>query len=141
MWNTLSEMLFGKENNDSNSLKTKLPITREVNNINERIIGVDKKKNTYQRIYQIIKRIPVGKVATYGLIAQIEGTCTPRMVGYALYNVKVEMQLPWHRVINSSGRISLKEPEGNNLQRAMLESEGVVFSSGRVDLERFLWKP
>ena len=105
-----------------------------------RIIELDKKKNTYQRIYEIIKRIPAGKVATYGLIAQMEGTCTPRMVGYALYNANPEMQLPWHRVINSNGRISMSDPEDSTLQRAMLEREGIVFKSGRVDLKKFLWK-
>ena len=102
---------------------------------------MDKKRNTYQRIYEIIKRIPPGKVATYGLIAQIEGTCTPRMVGYALFNAKPEMHIPWQRVVNSSGKISLKDPEANILQQALLEREGIVFSAGRIDLNKFLWKP
>jgi len=85
--------------------------------------------------------IPKGKVATYGLIAQIEGTCTPRMVGYALSNAKQELELPWHRVINSSGRISLKEPESVDLQRTLLLSEGVVFTGDKVNLKMFLWRP
>ena len=97
--------------------------------------------NTYQRIYAIIKRIPPGKVATYGLIAQIEGTCTARMVGYALSNAKEEMHIPWHRVINSGGRISMKDPEGTHLQRNLLEHEGVVFTGNKVDLKQFLWQP
>jgi len=97
--------------------------------------------NTYQRLYAIIKRIPPGRVATYGLIAEMEGTCTPRMVGYALSNAKEEMQLPWHRVINSGGRISMKNPEWYQLQRNLLEYEGVVFKGNKVDLKQFLWEP
>ncbi|MFP4461034.1 MAG: MGMT family protein [Thermotogota bacterium] len=100
-----------------------------------------KRKSCYENIYAIVKRIPKGKVATYGLIAQIEGTCTARMVGYALSNAKPEMLLPWHRVINSNGSISLKAPEEYALQRELLENEGVVFKSSRIDLKTFLWKP
>ncbi|MEA1884596.1 MAG: MGMT family protein [Thermotogota bacterium] len=98
-------------------------------------------KTTYQRIYDVIRQIPKGKVATYGLIAEIEGTCTPRMVGYALSNAKEEMYLPWHRVINRSGKISLKDSEGYALQRLLLEREGVVFTGERVNLREYLWMP
>jgi methylated-DNA-protein-cysteine methyltransferase-like protein len=114
MW---KEKLFGKESDD-----------------------VDPKKTTYQRIYDCIKQIPVGKVATYGLIADIEGTCTARMVGYALSHAKEEMHLPWHRVINSSGRISMKDPEGYALQRTLLQHEGVIFTGEKVNLKEFLWR-
>lgn len=96
---------------------------------------------TYERIYAVIKQIPVGSVATYGLIAQIEGTCTPRMVGYALFKAKPQMHLPWHRVINSRGRISLSDPEDYQLQKVMLEKEGIVFFGDRVNLKKFLWHP
>ncbi len=102
---------------------------------------LDPQKTTYQRIYDVIRKIPKGKVATYGLIAEIEGTCTPRMVGYALSNAKEEMHLPWHRVINSSGRISMKDPEGNELQRTLLKHEGIIFTGEKVNLKEFLWHP
>jgi len=100
-----------------------------------------KKIGSYDRIYQIIRNIPRGKVATYKLISQIEGTCTPRMVGYALSKSKPNMNLPWHRVINSRGEISLKDEESMLLQKDMLESEGVVFASNKINLGVFMWKP
>jgi methylated-DNA-protein-cysteine methyltransferase-like protein len=85
--------------------------------------------------------IPVGRVASYGQIAAFEGTCTPRMVGYAMASIPSGSDVPWHRVINSRGTISLPSgSDGHQLQKAMLESEGVVFDeSGRVDLRRFGW--
>jgi len=103
--------------------------------------GMNPRMKTYERIYAVIKQIPAGSVATYGLIAQIEGTCTPRMIGYALFKVKPEMHLPWHRVINSRGKISLSDPEAYQLQKAMLEHEGIVFIGDRVDLKKYLWQP
>ncbi len=82
--------------------------------------------------------IPAGRVATYGQLAAIAGGCTPRMAGYAMASVRPEDNVPWHRVINSQGRIS--ERPGAEVQRAMLEAEGVAFSaSGTIDLERFGW--
>ncbi len=82
--------------------------------------------------------IPAGEVATYGQLAAIAGACTPRMAGYAMAGVRPEDNVPWHRVINSQGRIS--ERPGAEAQRAMLEAEGVAFSSsGVVDLGRFGW--
>ena len=107
----------------------------------KKMIPMEMKKTTYQRIFEVIQQIPVGKVATYGLIAEIEGTCTARMVGYALSNIKEEMKLPWHRVINSSGRISMKDSEGYALQRTLLENEGVKFIKERVNLKEYLWHP
>lgn len=98
-------------------------------------------KNTYKRIFEVIKQIPIGKVATYGLIAEIEGTCTARMVGYALSNAREEILLPWHRVINSSGKISMKDPEAYLLQKNLLEHEGVQFTGEKVILEEYLWHP
>lgn len=95
----------------------------------------------HESIYRIARLIPPGRVATYGQIAAFEGACTPRMVGYAMASIPAGSEVPWHRVINSRGTISLSpESDGHQLQRAMLESEGVVFDEGgRVDLERFGW--
>ena len=94
----------------------------------------------HESIHNVVRLIPPGRVASYGQIAAIEGSCTPRMVGYAMASIPEGSDVPWHRVINSRGTISLRPGSGQELQRAMLESEGVVFDEqGRVDLERFGW--
>jgi methylated-DNA-protein-cysteine methyltransferase-like protein len=93
----------------------------------------------YEAIYALVRQIPKGKVATYGQVAAILGRCTPRMVGYAMAAVPHGSDVPWHRVLNSTGRSSLGG-EGGEVQRGLLENEGVQFSAGgRADLARFLW--
>ena len=77
-------------------------------------------------------------MATYGQIAKIVGNCTARMVGYALAATPEDIKIPWHRVINSQGKISLVALE--DLQRKLLESEGIIFdNSGRVNLNKYRW--
>lgn len=95
----------------------------------------------HERIYEVVRMVPSGRVATYGQIAEIAGRCTPRMVGYAMAAVPFGSDVPWQRVINSQGRISVRGDGGESPeQRAMLDAEGVVFSaSGRVDLREFGW--
>lgn len=96
------------------------------------------KTSLYQRIYHIVRQIPAGKVASYGQIARIAG-CTAREVGYAMAAVKSE-DIPWQRVINAQGKISLRGSEGSNMQRRLLEEEGVRFNEkGQVDFEEFGW--
>ncbi len=96
-------------------------------------------KGHHERIYETVRAIPAGRVATYGQIAEIAGRCTPRMVGYAMASAPAGAEVPWHRVINSRGEISLTG-EGRDLQMALLEAEGVLFDeSGRVDLRTFGW--
>lgn len=99
----------------------------------------------YQRIYDVVRQIPEGRVATYGQIAALAGLPgQPRLVGYALHNSPSGEDLPWQRVINARGEVSPRSSaEGvENLQRVMLEDEGIRFSSrGRVDLDRFRWEP
>ncbi len=93
----------------------------------------------YERIYEVIRHIPRGRVATYGQIARILGVCGPRAVGYALNSSK-DPTLPWHRVVNSKGRSSLG-PEGAQLQLELLKLEGVtVDQRGAIDLSFFLWE-
>jgi methylated-DNA-protein-cysteine methyltransferase-like protein len=93
----------------------------------------------HERIFALVGRIPPGRVATYGQIAEFAGRCTPRMVGYAMASVPHGSAVPWHRVINGRGRISLRG-EGHDLQRSLLEAEGVAFGpDGRVDLGEFGW--
>ena len=96
-------------------------------------------------MWTAVKRIPRGKVATYGQIAALVGMPRhARQVGYALAALPANMKIPWHRVINAQGRISLRlkhwDSGSDDLQRILLEAEGVIFdSSGRVDLKRFRW--
>ncbi|HJT16295.1 MAG TPA: MGMT family protein [Thermoanaerobaculia bacterium] len=99
------------------------------------------KRTTYQRIYAAVRRIPRGRVATYGQIAELAGLeGHARQVGYALH-VAPE-GLPWHRVINAQGRISARaSSDCGELQRLLLEAEGVAFDlEGRVELTRFRWR-
>lgn len=99
-----------------------------------------KGKTLYERIYDIIFMIPKGRVATYGQIGMIAGTGA-RTVGYAMHSIKEGSNLPWFRVINSKGEISIKDPAGYEFQRKILESEGIEFDEkGRMDLKKFKWK-
>jgi methylated-DNA-protein-cysteine methyltransferase-like protein len=95
----------------------------------------------YKQIHDIIRLIPSGKVATYGQIAKIVGNCTARMVGYAASSIPLDSDIPWQRVINYKGGISLRSNgSAELLQQKMLEAEGVIFDqSARTDLEYFRW--
>ena len=97
----------------------------------------------YKQIYEIIRLIPSGKVATYGQISEIVGYCTARMVGYAVSSIPLSSVIPWQRVINYKGEISLRSSGsgGELVQQKLLESEGVKFDqSGRTDLEKYRWE-
>ena len=99
--------------------------------------------DSYQRIYKIVKRIPRGRVATYGQIATLAGLDGhARQVGYALHSLPDGVHIPWHRVINAKGEISPRNAgDSHELQRMLLEEEGVEFSlDGRIDLKTFRWK-
>ena len=98
---------------------------------------------SYPRIYAQVKRIPRGRVASYGQIARLAGLPGhARQVGYALAAL-TEESVPWHRVVNAQGEISARgEAHYEIRQRSLLEREGVVFDSkGRIPLRRFQWKP
>jgi methylated-DNA-protein-cysteine methyltransferase related protein len=98
---------------------------------------------SYQRIYAVIRRIPRGRVATYGQIAELAGLPGhARQVGYALHALPSGTTVPWHRVINARGEVSLRTSPGAELtQRMLLEREGVPFDArGRVDLRRVGWR-
>ncbi len=99
------------------------------------------KRPLYERIYSIVRQIPPGRVASYGQIARIVGGCTPRMVGYAMSALRSGSDVPWQRVINSQGKISVHgDGIGTSLQRQLLEEEGVKFNaSGRVDWDEVGW--
>jgi len=98
----------------------------------------------YQRIYAVVRRIPRGRIATYGQVAELAGLGGhARQVGYALHALTAGDALPWHRVLNAQGRVSPRaEPGGDRVQRALLEREGVRFDTGgRADIARFGWRP
>src|SRR5205085_10527959 len=99
-------------------------------------------KTAYDRIYDVVRRIPHGRVATYGQVAALAGyTHAPRLAGYALYALPEGSPLPWHRVVGAGGRLSLARVSsaGATTQRMRLEREGVTFTPrGRVVLERHL---
>lgn len=95
------------------------------------------------RVKELIKRIPRGKVATYGQIAAYAGNPrAARQVVWILHSSSGKEKLPWHRVINSMGRISLKPNYGYEIQRELLRQEGVKFAENdAVDFKGFLWSP
>lgn len=97
--------------------------------------------SVYDEIYEVVKRIPRGAVASYGRIARMVG-CTARQVGYAMAASPSGKKIPWHRVINSRGEISARSGggDGDARQREKLRREGVLFDArGRVDFARFGW--
>ena len=96
------------------------------------------------RVWQVVALIPAGTVVTYGDVARRAGMPgAARRVGAALRKLPADTGIPWHRVINAQGRISL--PQGSSThrsQRARLESEGICFRADeRVELKHFRWRP
>jgi len=92
---------------------------------------------------KIIKEIPRGKVATYGLIAAHSGNPrAARQVARILHSSSRKDNLPWYRVVNRNGHIALKPSHGFELQKKMLQKEGVVFDEdSTIDLDIYLWQP
>jgi methylated-DNA-protein-cysteine methyltransferase-like protein len=105
---------------------------------------LNKPAGNWNRVYDVVNGIESGYVATYGQVAAIAGMPgAARQVGWALAALTQESDVPWHRVINARGEISPRGgPEIVDLQRALLESEGVEFNArGRVDLDCYVWVP
>ena len=93
----------------------------------------------------MVRQIPYGKVATYGQVAELANFYgRARMVGYALFRLAPDTDVPWQRVINAKGEIS-ESPFRNGddyLQRSLLEAEGVEFNrGGKIDLKKYRWRP
>ena len=98
-------------------------------------------ENLFELIYRVVRRIPPGRVATYGQVARIAGLPRgARTVGWALRALPDGSDVPWQRVINAQGKISFR-PGGYaaTIQQTLLEEEGVVFEEGRVDLRTYGW--
>lgn len=95
-----------------------------------------------ERVVRLIRSIPRGRVASYGQIAALAGfPAASRQVVRLLHSLSGKEHLPWHRVINSRGTISLTGQD-YELQRGLLEDEGIEFGLGdRINLKRFLWRP
>ncbi|MBY9020021.1 MAG: MGMT family protein [Candidatus Lokiarchaeota archaeon] len=98
--------------------------------------------NFTQDVIKIIQNIPVGKVLTYGIIAKLAGNPrAARQVSWLLHSSTKKYNLPWHRVINSQGKIVLKSQDGKDYQKILLEKEGIKFTeNNKIDLKNFLWE-
>jgi len=97
----------------------------------------------WKKIHAVVRRIPKGRVATYGQVASLAGMAGhARQVGYALHALDDEDAVPWQRVVNARGEVSPRsDPGWDQIQRQLLEREGIHFDlRGRIDLDRFGWK-
>ncbi|MDQ0200829.1 MGMT family protein [Neobacillus ginsengisoli] len=96
-----------------------------------------------EKVIEIIKNIPEGRVMTYGQIARLAGSPrAARQVVRALHSMSRKHRIPWHRVVNSKGQIALQDDESYQEQLFSLESEGVEIGlGGLIDLEKFQWHP
>ena len=97
----------------------------------------------HEEIYLAVRRVPPGRVATYGQIARLAGSPgAARQVGYALAALPEATAIPWHRILNARGAVSLRRGGGPVTQRIRLEREGVRFGlDGRVQLSEYGWSP
>jgi methylated-DNA-protein-cysteine methyltransferase related protein len=95
-----------------------------------------------EKVYEIVRQIPVGKIMTYGQIAETLGEgYTARTVGYVMHAASSQ-NVPWQRVINSQGGCSTsKMTTPHNLQQNLLEQEGVIFNNEKCKLENYRWSP
>ena len=98
---------------------------------------------SYPRIWNVVAAIPRGRVASYGQVAELAGIGRgARMVGWALGQAPDRAALPWHRVLNAKGKISI--PAGSRSraeQIRRLTDEGIVVNDGKVDMRRYRWEP
>jgi methylated-DNA-protein-cysteine methyltransferase-like protein len=100
--------------------------------------------DSYRRIYAVVRRVPRGRVATYGQVAAVAGLPRhARLVGYALNILAPDSDVPWHRIVNAKGGISLRgDGLGHEeLQAQLLRREGVRLADGAVPLARYQWRP
>lgn len=96
--------------------------------------------SVFEKIYRVVKQIPYGRVATYGQVAMMAGNPRwARVVGYALHNNPDPQNIPCYRVVNREGRVAPAFAfGGENVQRELLEKEGIVFENdGHIDLEKY----
>ncbi|NKB75242.1 MAG: methyltransferase [Synechococcus sp. s2_metabat2_7] len=109
------------------------------------MIGSSRERRFDERVWHVVSLIPPGHLATYGQVADWLGAwgCA-RQVGWALRRLSLPSEVPWQRVVNAKGRISMSlSREGSDwMQRQLLIAEGIpVDGDGRLPLQRFLWRP
>jgi len=107
------------------------------------VVGDAVRSPLYERIYEVVRQVPTGCVATYGQVAILAGLPHhARHVGHALRALPADSALPWHRILNARGEVSPRAfPGPDELQRLLLQDEGIAFDSrGRVDLDRYRWE-
>ena len=101
--------------------------------------------NFFERVYEVVKQIPYGKVTTYGIIAEFLGSKgSARMVGWALNSTKYNLEnIPAHRVVNRQGLLTGKRHfGGNDTMKNLLESEGILIENDKItNMESYLWNP
>lgn len=99
--------------------------------------------NTFERIYEVVRKIPRGTVATYGQVALLAGNPHwARVVGYALHANPDPDSIPCYRVVNRLGAVSRAFAfGGENMQILMLQNDGIEVTDGRVDLKKYQWRP
>jgi O-6-methylguanine DNA methyltransferase len=97
--------------------------------------------NSDEKVYKIVQEIPAGKVLTYGLVAELAGLKSPRLVGKLLHNNPDPTNIPCHRVVNASGRMAKTFAFGGGQEQAKrLEIEGIKVINNKLDLKVYLWK-
>lgn len=101
------------------------------------------KNNYFAQVYEVVKKIPYGKVTTYGIIAGYLGLRSgARMVGWAINADKHNLEMPYHRVVNRLGELSgARFFPYPGMMRELLESEGITFKGDAVEIDKFIWKP
>ncbi|MDO7582368.1 MAG: MGMT family protein [Flavobacteriaceae bacterium] len=100
--------------------------------------------NFFEKVYDVVREIPFGRVCSYGLIARYIGSPqSARMVGWAMNASHIKEDVPAHRVVNRIGLLTGKQHfEGSNLMQQLLESEGIQIKENQVvDFEQFVWNP
>ena len=96
---------------------------------------------SWANVYQFVKRIPRGRVITYGVLAKaLRLPGGARTAGRAMAGTPSGKGIPWHRVVGDRGKLLIREPYAS-LQRKLLETEGIMLLESRVDLKAYLWQP
>ncbi|MGH9692071.1 MAG: MGMT family protein [Candidatus Acidiferrales bacterium] len=94
---------------------------------------------SWEAVYRLVKKIPRGRVTTYGEIARsLRLPGGARAVGYAMAACPGGRGIPWHRVVGAGGRLLIREPHAG-LQRRLLESEGIAIGAGKIDMKTYAW--
>ncbi|MGA2510461.1 MAG: MGMT family protein [Candidatus Acidiferrales bacterium] len=95
----------------------------------------------WEPVYRLVKKIPRGRVTTYGELARaLRLPGGARVAGYAMAGCPSGQGIPWHRVVGAGGELLIREPYAS-LQRRLLESDGIAIEGHRIDMKRYAWSP